>query len=397
MANVIYADNAATTKVSEKVLAKMLPYFSEKYGNPSSFLYSLGSETGNAISEARLEVAKVLNCDASEIYFTSGGSESNNWALKGAALEKKLKQNKNHIITTNIEHHSVLHTVEFLKKQNFDITFVQTQKNGIINPKDIENAICEKTALVSIMYANNEIGTIQPIPEIGKICKEKNVLFHTDAVQAIGSLKIDVAAENIDLLSLSAHKFYGPKGVGALFAKKNVSLQNLIHGGMQERGKRASTENVAGIVGLGEAIKIAYQNLEQKNSKLISMRNKIIENFLKIPNSRLNGDKICRLPNNINVCFEGIEGESLIVKLSRESGVCASSGSACTSGSLDPSHVLLALGLPHEIAHGSLRISIGIYNTEKEIEIIIKKVPEIVAYLRKYSPMWEKTKKLKSY
>ncbi|MDY2988038.1 MAG: aminotransferase class V-fold PLP-dependent enzyme, partial [Oscillospiraceae bacterium] len=350
MKRFVYADNAATTPVSQTVLNAMLPYYTEKYGNPSS-LYAVGREAKKALEEARENVANHLGALPNEIFFTSGGSEADNWAIKGVAHELA-KKGKKHIITSKFEHHAVLHTTEALEKEGFEVTYLEVYENGIVKPEDVEKAIREDTALVTIMYANNEIGTIQPISEIGAICKKHGVLFHTDAVQAVGNVKINVKEENIDLLSLSGHKLHAPKGVGALYVRRGIRLPNLISGGAQERGKRAGTENVAGIVALSVAMDEAYANLDERNARLIRMRDRLIEGASKIERSRLNGDAVKRLPGNFNMCFEGIEGESLLLKLDF-AGICASSGSACTSGSLDPRHVLLAIGLPHEIAHGS--------------------------------------------
>lgn len=390
MKRFIYADNSATTALSKEALDAMLPFFKEKYGNPSS-LYGLGREARKAVEIAREKVAKCLGAEPSEILFTSGGSESDNWAVKGVALAQKEKV-KNHIITSNIEHHAILNSVHSLSKEGFDVTYVKADQNGFISPKDVEDAITDKTAFVSILYANNEIGTIQPIEKIAEICKKHKVLFHTDAVQAIGNIPINVKEQNIDMLSLSAHKFHGPKGVGALYVRKGIKLSNLIDGGAQEQGKRAGTENTAGIIGLSVAMENACNNIKKKTERISEMRNKIISELLKIEKSRLNGDLNSRLPGNVNMCFEGIEGESLILRLDME-GICASSGSACTSGSLAPSHVLLAIGLPHETAHGSLRLSLSEYNTDEDVNYIIKTVPRVVEYLRKMSPLWEKIKK----
>ena len=379
MKRFVYADNAATTPVSQTVLNAMLPYYTEKYGNPSS-LYAVGREAKKALEEARENVANHLGALPNEIFFTSGGSEADNWAIKGVAHELA-KKGKKHIITSKFEHHAVLHTTEALEKEGFEVTYLEVYENGIVKPEDVEKAIREDTALVTIMYANNEIGTIQPISEIGAICKKHGVLFHTDAVQAVGNVKINVKEENIDLLSLSGHKLHAPKGVGALYVRRGIRLPNLISGGAQERGKRAGTENVAGIVE-------AYANLDERNARLIRMRDRLIEGASKIERSRLNGDAVKRLPGNFNMCFEGIEGESLLLKLDF-AGICASSGSACTSGSLDPSHVLLAIGLPHEIAHGSLRISFSDQNTEEDVDYILEVLPGIVSYLRDISPLWD--------
>jgi len=386
----VYVDNAATTALSEKVLDKMMPYLTTVYGNPSS-LYQIGSAATDAGEEARETVAKLIGADnASEIYFTSGGSESDNWAIKGvaAALGKK---GKNHIITSKFEHHAVLHTCKALEKQGFEVTYLDVYENGIVKPEDVKNAIRETTALVTIMYANNEIGTIQPIAEIGKICRDAKVLFHTDAVQAMGNVPINVKDDNIDLLSLTAHKFHGPKGCGALYVRRGVRPEILIDGGAQEKGRRAGTENVAGIVGLAEALKIAVETMVERKEKLTKMRNRLVDGLLKIERSRLNGDRDLRLAGNMNMCFEGIEGESLLLKLDL-AGISASSGSACTSGSLDPSHVLLSIGLPHEIAHGSLRISFSDDNTEEDVDYILETVPGVVDYLRSFSPLWDKIK-----
>ena len=386
MKRFVYADNAATTPVSQTVLNAMLPYYTEKYGNPSS-LYAVGREAKKALEEARENVANHLGALPNEIFFTSGGSEADNWAIKGVAHELA-KKGKKHIITSKFEHHAVLHTTEALEKEGFEVTYLEVYENGIVKPEDVEKAIREDTALVTIMYANNEIGTIQPISEIGAICKKHGVLFHTDAVQAVGNVKINVKEENIDLLSLSGHKLHAPKGVGALYVRRGIRLPNLISGGAQERGKRAGTENVAGIVALSVAMDEAYANLDERNARLIRMRDRLIEGASKIERSRLNGDAVKRLPGNFNMCFEGIEGESLLLKLDF-AGICASSGSACTSGSLDPSHVLLAIGLPHEIAHGSLRISFSDQNTEEDVDYILEVLPGIVSYLRDMSPLWD--------
>ena len=386
MKRFVYADNAATTPVSQTVLNAMLPYYTEKYGNPSS-LYAVGREAKKALEEARENVANHLGALPNEIFFTSGGSEADNWAIKGVAHELA-KKGKKQIITSKFEHHAVLHTTEALEKEGFEVTYLEVYENGIVKPEDVEKAIREDTALVTIMYANNEIGTIQPISEIGAICKKHGVLFHTDAVQAVGNVKINVKEENIDLLSLSGHKLHAPKGVGALYVRRGIRLPNLISGGAQERGKRAGTENVAGIVALSVAMDEAYANLDERNARLIRMRDRLIEGASKIERSRLNGDAVKRLPGNFNMCFEGIEGESLLLKLDF-AGICASSGSACTSGSLDPSHVLLAIGLPHEIAHGSLRISFSDQNTEEDVDYILEVLPGIVSYLRDISPLWD--------
>lgn len=382
----VYMDYAATTFVKPEVLDAMLPYFTEKFGNPSSF-YEVSRITSKAIDEARAKVAKALNCEPSEIYFTGGGSEADNWAIKGIASAHKNKGN--HIITTKIEHHAVLHTCEYLEKLGFEITYLDVDSEGFINLEDLKNAITDKTILVSIMFANNEIGTLQPIKEIGQICKERGVYFHTDAVQAVGNVPIDVKNMNIDMLSLAGHKIYGPKGIGVLYIRKGIRIHNLIHGGGQERGRRAGTENIAGIIGISKAIELATENLPEHMAKLTKLRDKLIDGLLKIPYSRLNGprgDK--RLPGNVNICFKYIEGESILLSLDFE-GVAASSGSACTSGSLDPSHVLLAIGLPHEIAHGSLRLTMGDYTTEEDVDYVLEVLPPIIQRLRNMSPLWE--------
>lgn len=382
----IYMDYAATTYTKPEVLAEMIPYFTENFGNPSS-IYSLSRETRKAIDLSRDRVARALNAESGEIYFTGGGSEADNWALKGIAFAHRAKGN--HIITTTIEHHAILHACEFLEKSGFEVTYLPVDEYGFVRLSDLENAITDKTILVSIMFANNEIGTIQKVKEIGALCRSRKVLFHTDAVQAVGNNNIDVKDMNIDLLSLAAHKFYGPKGVGALYIRKGVRIENLIHGGGQERSKRAGTENIAGIVGLGKAIEMATANIEERSAKLSVLRDKLIEGLLKVPYTRLNGPKGSeRLSGNVNVCFQFIEGESVLLLLD-DLGICASSGSACTSGALDPSHVLLAIGLPHEIAHGSLRLSIGDGTTEEEVNYVLDSVPGIVQRLREMSPLWE--------
>ncbi|GFN36015.1 cysteine desulfurase NifS [Tepidimicrobium xylanilyticum] len=392
MDNYIYMDNSATTPVKEEVLKEMLPYFTKNYGNPSS-IYSLGNQSKNAVEIAREKIAKALNAKPNEIFFTAGGSEADNWALKGVAYANRNKGN--HIITSKIEHHGILHTCEYLEKQGFQVTYLDVDEYGVVNLKQLEDAITDKTILISIMFANNEIGTIQPIKEIGRIAKEKGIYFHTDAVQAIGHIRIDVNELNIDLLSLAAHKFYGPKGVGALYIRQGVKIDTLISGGAQERNRRAGTENVPGIVGMGKAIELAYENLEEKNARLISLRDRLIKKiFDNIDHVRLNGHPTNRLPGNVNVCFEFIEGESLLLSLDME-GIAASSGSACTSGSLEPSHVLLAIGLPHEVAHGSLRLSLGEFNTEEEVDYVVEKLTEIVTRLRAMSPLYENIKEVK--
>lgn len=381
----IYADNAATTKMSKTAINAMLPYMEEVYGNPSS-LYEIGQKAKEALESARANVASLLGCEAREIYFTSGGSEADNQAIITAA-HLGAKKGKKHIISTAFEHHAVLHTLEKLKKEGFDITLLDVHSNGLVTAQQVKDAIREDTALVTIMYANNEIGTIQPIPEIGAVCKEKGVLFHTDAVQAAGHLHINVKEQNIDMLSLSAHKFHGPKGTGVLYARKGIVLENIINGGGQERGKRAGTENVAGIMSMSAALKEACENIDANTAKLTTLRNRLIDGLNKIPYSQLNGDAKRRLPSNVNFCFEGIEGESLLLMLD-DKGICASSGSACTSGSLDPSHVLLAIGRPHEVAHGSLRLSLGEDATEEEVDYMISAVADVVTYLRNMSPFW---------
>ncbi len=381
----IYADNAATTKTSEAAIKEMLKYLNVIYANPSS-LHTDGQIAAEALQNARQRIADRLNCLPNEIYFTSGGSESDNQAIISAAVNGKRK-GKTHIISSAFEHHAVLHTLKKLEKEGFEITLLNVHENGIINPSELEKAITDKTCLVTIMFANNEIGTIQPIEEIGKICKKHNVIFHTDAVQAAGHIKIDVKKLNIDMLSLSAHKFHGPKGTGVLYSRNGIALSNIIEGGAQERGKRAGTENLPAIMGMAIALEQSLDNCEKDNEKMLKLRNRLTDGLLEIPHSILNGDRKQRLSSNVNICFEGIEGESLLLLLD-EKGVSASSGSACTSGSLDPSHVLLAIGRPHEIAHGSLRLSLCESNTEEEIEYIIKSVKEVVEYLRSISPVW---------
>ena len=387
---IIYADHAATTAVSDAVLKEMLPYFQEHYGNPSS-VYQKGRENERAVLNARTRVAKCLNAEPKEIYFTAGGSESDNWAIKGIA-DQLSKKGKKHIITTAFEHHAVLHTCEFLEKHGFEVTYLPVSADGFVTAQQVEDAIREDTALVTIMYANNEIGTIQPISEIGAVCRAKGVLFHTDAVQAVGNVEIDVKKQNIDLLSLSGHKFHAPKGVGALYIRKGIVLPNLIHGGGQESGKRAGTENVAGIMGLAKAIELATANIPEKTAKLTPLRDKLIQEILKLPETRLNGGLENRLPGNVNISICGIEGESLLLMLDYY-GIMASSGSACTSGSLDPSHVLLAMGLSHEVAHSSLRISFGEEFSEEDADYILSVIPEITERLRSMSPMWETMQK----
>jgi len=383
----IYMDHAATTFVKPEVLVAMIPYFTEHFGNPSS-IYGIARYSKKAIDTARLQTAKALGADPDEIYFTSGGSESDNWAIKGVALANRKRGN--HIITTQIEHHAVLHSCKFLEKEGFEVTYLPVDHFGLVDPLVLEKAITEKTILISIMYANNEIGTIEPIAELGAVARRHKVYFHTDAVQAIGNIPIDVRAQNIDLLSLSAHKFSGPKGVGALYIKKGMRIENLIHGGAQERKRRAGTENIAGIVGLGKAIELATADILGHNEKVKVMRDRLIKGVLeKIPNSRLNGHPEKRLPGNFNVSFEFIEGESMLLWLDDE-GICASTGSACTSGSLEPSHVLLATGLPVEISHGSLRLTLGDANTEGDVDFVLEVLPKVVKKLRDMSPLYHK-------
>ncbi|MCR4434373.1 MAG: cysteine desulfurase NifS [Clostridiales bacterium] len=382
----IYLDHAATTPVKPEVLEAMIPYYTQKFGNPSS-IYAIGRESKKAIEEAREKVAAALGAQPKEIFFTGSGSESDNWAIKGIAYANRDKGN--HIITTAIEHHAVLHTCQYLESEGFEVTYLPVDENGLVSAEQVKNAIKPNTILITIMFANNEIGVIQPISEIGKVAREKNIYFHTDAVQAIGNIHINVEDMNIDMLSLSAHKFYGPKGVGALYIRKGVKITSYLHGGAQERGRRASTENVAGIVGLGKAIEIATQRIDEYNSKLVALRDRTIEEVLKkVPFVRLNGDRYRRLPGNVNFSFEFIEGESLLLMLDMK-GIAASSGSACTSGSLDPSHVLLAIGLPHEIAHGSLRLTFGEENTQEDVDYLIEVLPMIVERLREMSPLYE--------
>ena len=380
----IYADNAATTKLSEAALSAMLPYLREEYGNPSG-LYAFAQRQKEVLERCRGEIAKILNCEAREIYLTSGGSEADNQALLSLAAAGE-KKGKKHIVSTAFEHHAVLHTLRKLQARGFEVTLLPVHEDGIVRPEEAEAAIRPDTAFVTVMYANNEIGTIQPISAIGEICARRGVPFHTDAVQAAGHLNIDVRAENIDALSLSAHKFHGPKGVGALYFKKTLPLASLIEGGAQERNRRAGTENVAGIVGMTAALQEEMKNLEKNREYVCGLRDKLIAGLKKIPHSRLNGDEKRRLAGNVNLCFEGIEGESLLLFLD-DMGIAASSGSACTSGSLDPSHVLLAIGVPHEVAHGSLRLTLCEYNTVEEVEYMVQKVPEVVAKLRAMSPV----------
>ncbi len=381
----IYADNAATTRMSDAAIKRMTELMTDTYGNPSS-LYSVGQKAKEVLEEARDDVASVINANPREIFFTSGGSEADNFAIRSAAIIGA-KNNKKHIISSAFEHHAVLHTLRALEKEGFEVTLLDVHEDGLVRLNELEDAIREDTCLVTIMYANNEIGTIQPIREIGKLCREKNILFHTDAVQAIGHLPIDVEKDNIDMLSASGHKFKGPKGAGFLYAKKGIRLTNLIEGGAQERGKRAGTENVPAISAMALALKDAVSNMEDNTKAIIKRRDRLIEGLSKIEHSALNGDATKRLPGNVNLCFEGIEGESLLLLLD-DKGIMASSGSACTSGSLDPSHVLLAIGRVHDVAHGSLRLSINEDTSYEDVEYIIKSVEEVVTYLRGFSPIW---------
>lgn len=383
----VYADNAATTKVSKPVLDVMMPYFTEEYGNASS-IYALGRSAKKALETARETVAKAIGAETSEIYFTSCGSESDNWAIR-SVCERLAAKGKKHIVTSVFEHHAVLHTCQALEKLGFEVTYLPVYENGIVKTEDVKNAIREDTALVTIMYANNEIGTIQPIEEIAAVCREKGVLFHTDAVQAMGHVKIDVHAQGIDMLSLSGHKIHAKKGIGALYVRKGIPVTNLIFGGAQERNRRAGTENLPAIAGFAKAMEIASTDIEKRAEKTAKQRDRLIEGILKLPRTRLNGDPVKRLPGTVNISIEGVEGESLLLMLDLN-GICASSGSACTSGSLDPSHVLLALGLKHEVAHGSLRLSIGDETTDEDIDYILEVVPKVVKRLRDMSPLWER-------
>lgn len=385
----VYADNAATTCVSKTALDAMMPYLTEQYGNPSS-LYAFAQNSKEALENARKTVADIIGAKPKEIYFTSGGSEADNQAIVSMAKVGALK-GKKHLISTKFEHHAVLHTLKKLEKEGFEVTLLDVHEDGVVRLEDLETAVREDTALVTIMFANNEIGTVQPIKEIGEFCRARKIPFHTDAVQAAGHMPINVQEMNIDLLSMSGHKFHAPKGVGVLYAKTGMPLFNIIEGGAQERGKRAGTENIPGIVALAAALKESVDNMEANTAKIIPMRDKLFAELSKIPHSKINGSLEHHVPGTVNMCFEGIEGESLLLLLDAK-GVCASSGSACTSGSLDPSHVLLSLGLPHEVAHGSLRLSIGEYNTMEEIDHIIKVVPEVVSYLRDISPVWRSLK-----
>lgn len=388
--NQIYFDHGATTAVRPEVIAKMLPYFGLSYGNPSS-VYKLAKSSKYAINSARETIANCINAQADEIYFTGCGSESDNWALKGILSANKNKGN--HIITTAIEHHAIISTCEYLEKQGYEVTYVPVDEYGVVNPEDIEKAITDKTVLISVMFANNEIGTIEPIKEIGEIARKHNIYFHTDAVQAVGHIPVDVEEMNIDLLSMSAHKFNGPKGIGALYIKKGVKIDNLIHGGGQEKSKRAGTENVPSIVGMAEALRLSCEEMEEHNKKLIELRDKLISEIQRtIPYVKLNGHPTNRLPSNVNFSFNFIEGESLLLSLDLK-GICASTGSACASGSLDPSHVLLGIGLTHEIAHGSLRITLGYENENHEVNYLLQELPGIVEKLRMMSPLYEKVLK----
>lgn len=385
----VYADNAATTAISKPVLEAMMPYLTTEYGNASS-LYELGGRAKTAVNTARQQIADAIGADFGEVYFSGGGSESDNWALRGVA-ELMAKKGKKHIISSAFEHHAILHTLKHLEKFGFEVTLLPVHENGLVRPEELEAAIKDDTALVTIMYANNEIGTVQPITELAAIAHRHGVLFHTDAVQAVGNVPINVHEQQIDLLSMSSHKFHGPKGVGALYIKKGLILPNLIDGGAQERGRRAGTENTAGIVGMGKALEIAVATMQERNARMCEIRDYIMNEALKIERSRVNGDREHRLPGNVSLCFEGIEGESLLLMLDLK-GVCGSSGSACTSGSLDPSHVLLSIGLPHEIAHGSLRLTFSEENTLDDAKYIMEVLPPIVQRLRQMSPLWERIK-----
>ncbi len=382
----VYVDNAATTAMSDTAINAMTPYLKEVFGNPSS-LYAAGQAAKDALEKARADIAQCLNADVKEIYFTSGGSESDNQAIRSAAANGARK-GKRHIITTSFEHHAVLHTLKKLEQSGAEVTYLDVHSDGLVTARQVEEAIRPDTALVTVMYANNEVGTIQPVREIGEVCRRAGVPFHTDAVQAVGHIPVDVKADNIDMLSLSAHKFHGPKGVGALYCKRGLPLNSFIEGGAQERNRRAGTENVAGIVSMAAALKEACANMHKDNEKLLKLRDRLIDGLLTIPYSKLNGDRKNRLPGNVNICFEGTEGESLLLNLDN-AGICASSGSACTTASLEPSHVLLALGLPHEIAHGSLRLTLSADNTDEDIDYILKEVPEAVKKVRAISSFWD--------
>ena len=390
MSKTVYVDNAATTAMNDVAIEAMKPCLKEIYGNPSS-LHSVGQLAKEWLERARADVAACLGAEPREIYFTSGGSEADNQALRSAAFNGALK-GKKHIITSAVEHHAILHTLKKLESEGFEVTYLPVDKNGLVTAKQVEEAIRPDTALVTIMYANNEIGTIMPVSEIGAVCRAKKVVFHTDAVQAVGHIPVDVQKDNVDMLSLSAHKFHGPKGVGVLYCRKTINLRTFIEGGAQEKGKRAGTENLAGICAMAAALKDAIAHLYENMAEEARLRDILIKGLSKIPHSKLNGDAKNRLPGNVNMCFEGIEGESLLLLLDAK-GICASSGSACTSGSLDPSHVLLAIGLPHEVAHGSLRLSLCPYNTEEEMKYIVEQVPAVVEYLRSISPVWEELEK----
>ncbi len=388
--NTVYMDNAATTPMSQAALDAMIPALNQTYANASS-LYTIGQLAKEDLEQARADVAACIGADPAEIIFTSGGSEADNQAIRSMAAWGA-KRGKKHIISTAFEHHAVLHTLQKLEKEGFEVTYLDVHAEGMVYPEQVEAAIRPDTCLVTVMYANNEIGSVQPIAEIGAVCREKKVIFHTDAVQAVGHLDINVKEQNIDMLSLSAHKFHGPKGVGALYVRRGIILTNLIEGGAQERGKRAGTENIPGILGMAAALKDILAHREENEKKTIAMRDRLIEGISQIPHSKLNGDPIKRLPGNVNFCFEGIEGESMLLMLDMK-GIEASSGSACTSGSLDPSHVLLAIGLPHEVAHGSLRLTLSEYNTMEEVEYVIKELPGIIDYLRDMSPVWDELEK----
>lgn len=390
MKKFVYADNSATTALSPEVLDKMMPYLTEEYGNASS-LYEFGGRSKQAIENARQQVADAIGAAASrEIFFTAGGSESDNWAIKGYA-HAMLKKGKNHIISTKFEHHAVLHTLKALEKEGFEVTLLDVHSDGLVRVEELKNAVKDTTGLVTVMFANNEIGTIQPISEIGKFCRENGIIFHTDAVQAVGNVPIDVVSQNIDMLSMSGHKFHGPKGIGALYIRKGIFFPNLIDGGAQEFGRRAGTENTAGIVGIGEAITRAVNTMQERAENCRKITSYIMDTCLNIERSRVNGDRTNRLPGNVSMCFEGVEGESLLLMLDAK-GICASSGSACTSGSLDPSHVLLSIGLPHEVAHGSLRLTFGEGNTMEEAKYICEVLPPIIDRLRAMSPLWDRIK-----
>ena len=390
MVKTIYVDNAATTAMSDTAIAAMTRYYKEVYGNPSS-LHTVGQIAKEALVRARAEIAACIGAKPNEIYFTSGGSEADNQAIRSAAYGG-LAKGKKHIISTAFEHHAVLHTLKKLEKEGFEVTYLNVHSHGNITAGEVEAAIRPDTALVTVMYANNEVGSVLPVREIGEVCRAHKIIFHTDAVQAVGHIPVNVIGDNIDMLSCSAHKFHGPKGVGFLYCRTGVALKNLIEGGAQERNRRAGTENLAGISGMAAALKEAVANLEKNMKREAALRDRLIAGLTKVEHSRLNGDRVNRLPNNVNICFEGVEGESLLLLLDAK-GICASSGSACTSGSLDPSHVLLALGLPHEVAHGSLRLSLSEYNTEEEVDFIIEEVPKVVEYLRSISPVWEELEK----